>query len=146
MRTEQDDSAALRGQLKGSVARFDWRTFFKAASDIDPAIVAAMDEYFPQFAQPPGAIADDGMYQVSDGHPCLKCGEQLQGSMVQQLIGKGGFTWGLAHGAGHCKECGWPARLYHFLTDKDGKEVLTLRNVLLQVHPDFVTSKPSARR
>lgn len=36
------------------------------------------------------------------------------------LCGWGRFTWGIAHGAGYCAgpDCGWPGRLYHFVTDQ----------------------------
>jgi hypothetical protein len=59
--------------------------------------------------------------------PCLACGEFMCG-----------FVWGIVHGHGHCRECSWPAVLYHFIKDRDGKDLATIRGVLLQVHPDFV--------
>ncbi len=49
----------------------------------------------------------------------------------------GMFTWGLAHGEGHCHECGWPARLYHFVKLPDGKDDRIVR--LLQYHPDGIS-------
>jgi hypothetical protein len=55
---------------------------------------------------------------------CLYCGESYT------------FTWGLTHGEGHCTECGWPARLYHFIKDESGNETRVVK--LLQVHPDAI--------
>lgn len=70
-------------------------------------------DYIAAFAQP------------SEGGACLCCGET------------GTFTWGLAHGSGHCFECGWPARLYHFVKGEDGNETRIVR--LLQYHPDEIS-------
>lgn len=68
---------------------------------------------------------------------CLHCGTRLTGSLVDQLLNLdgGGFTWGLAHGEGHCRLCSWPARAYHFAKDREGKDLFTLRNVVLQYLP-----------
>lgn len=46
------------------------------------------------------------------------------------------FTWGLAHGAGYCTLCGWPARMYHFVKGEDGNETRVV--TLLQYHPDQI--------
>lgn len=46
----------------------------------------------------------------------------------------GSFTWGLAHGSGHCTECGWPGVLYHFPKDADGNSQRF--EALLWLHPD----------
>ncbi len=59
---------------------------------------------------------------------CLACGAPC-----------GGFVWGLVHGLGHCHDCGWPARLYHFIKDRHGKDLYTVRGILLQAHPDDVS-------
>lgn len=56
---------------------------------------------------------------------CLCCG------------GYGTFTWGLAHGEGHCCKCSWPARLYHFIKSADGEKKRIVK--LLQYHPDQVS-------
>lgn len=94
----------------------------------DPNVIEDLTAYLHHFAAPNG-----------EGHPCLRCGEPLVQSMVQQLMGtRGGFEWGLAHGHGHCRCCGWPATLYHFIKDRHGKDLMTIRNILLQVHPDDI--------
>jgi hypothetical protein len=48
------------------------------------------------------------------------------------------FEWGLVHGEGRCAECGWPATLYHFIKDRNGNDLATIRGVLLQYHPDSI--------
>ena len=61
------------------------------------------------------------------GQPCVACDATHS------------FTWGIAHGQGHCTRCGWPATLYHFIHDKDGNEVMAIRGLLLWAHPDDIT-------
>lgn len=56
---------------------------------------------------------------------CLCCGETWT------------FTWGYVHGEGHCYECSWPARGYHFLKDDQGQETRVFR--VLQYHPDGIS-------
>ena len=51
------------------------------------------------------------------------------------------YRWGLTHGEANCSGCGWPARGMHYITGKDGSEVLSLRNVFLPYHPDFVEQR-----
>ena len=85
-------------------------------------------EYLRHFVEP----------KRDDGEPCVGCGEPLAGDLAQQLFGRGGFTWGLAHGHGHCKRCGWPATMYHFIKDRHGEDLVTIRNILLQQHPDDI--------
>lgn len=126
-----------------TAARLDWRTLFKP-NGLPPATIAAFDDYFACcFAQPPFTVADDGKNEIGK-QPCLKCSEPLAGDLADFILRKGGFTWGLAHGEGFCRNCRWPARAYHFIKDADGKELITIRNVILQYHPDFVTSRKVA--
>lgn len=89
--------------------------------EASPEFIADLTAYLSRYAAP--ARDEDG--KPKEGHPCLRCG-------------RGGFEWGLAHGHGHCRNCGWPATLYHFIKDRNGEDLLTIRNVLLQVHPDNV--------
>lgn len=100
-------------------------------SDVQDFIRDA-DAYFDTFAAP-----------EKDKHGeliCLKCGEQLTGFHAM-LLGKGGFEWGLAHGEGHCRNCGWPARAYHSAKKATGEDLFTVRNLILQYHPDFVETR-----
>lgn len=128
---------------KIEVSRLDWRTLFKPAADTPADTMKVLDTYFACFAQPPFTIGEDGKNDIGD-HPCLKCGKPLAGGLMN-LVKGGGFTWGLVHGEGHCAACHWPARCYHFIKDADGKDLLTIRNVILQYHPDFVTEKKRKR-
>lgn len=124
----------------GPIARFDWHTAITAAPDTSAELVAALDSYFAPFAQPAGEVDEyDGKWRVVEGHPCLKCDKPLSG-LVSFLLG-GGFTWGIAHGEGHCSACHWPARAHHFIKMADGSDAATIRNFVLQYHPDFVTEK-----
>lgn len=122
-----------------TVAHLDWRTVIDAGPDTPAKIITALDTYFEVFAQPEITLVD-GKKHLGD-QPCLKCDEPLAGGLKSFLLGKGGFTWGLAHGAGFCQNCRWPARAHHFIKDADGDDVVTLRNFILQYHPDYVTEK-----
>lgn len=124
--------------MKPKAERLDWRTLFKPKEDTDPAFIAALDTYFECFAQPKMTIGEDGRGDIGD-QPCIKCEKPLLG--LSSFILGGGFTWGIVHGEGFCRECSWPARAYHFIKDKDDKEVITIRNVILQYHPDFVSKR-----
>lgn len=124
------------------VKHLDWHTIITVDSETPPEMIAALDAYFTPFAQVP--IKDDGKLAEL---PCLKCGELLNGDFVGFLMDNGGgFEWGLTHGEGHCKKCGWPARAYHFIKDKDGKELGSIRGLILQYHPDFVERRARSAR
>lgn len=69
---------------------------------------------------------------ITPGRPCLVCNEV------------GSFEWGLQHGEGHCTKCHWPATLYHFVNDRNGKELVTIRGLLLQYHPDQIRLRTEA--
>jgi hypothetical protein len=87
----------------------------------DPEVRALLDEYLAHFL-PPTRVPDD--YHQS----CLQCGEQLF------------FVWGLAHGHGHCRKCGYPATAYHFVKRPDGTDLCRLE-AILQAHPDDLEVK-----
>jgi hypothetical protein len=123
-----------------NVPHLDWHTLCEPKGEDAAKIAAAFDKYFAPFAQPPGEKKEDGSYIPKEGQPCLNCGEMLTGLMAH-LIGSGGFEWGIAHGEGRCSNCHWPARLYHFITDDAGEKIVTIRNILLQYHPDVVTRR-----
>lgn len=125
--------------MEKTVEKMDWRTMIDAKEDTPAETIAALDKYFAGFAQPD--ITEKDGKKVLGNQPCIKCDEPLSGDLISGLFGKGGFTWGLAHGEGHCKNCGWPARAYHFIKHDDGSELATIRNVILQYHPDYVTER-----
>lgn len=129
-------SQAKIEELRSSVAH---ATFNDIDAEVkeggDPKLIEDMTAYLHKFAA--RKLGDDG--RPLAGNPCICCGYDLCGGMVGFLMGsKGGFKWGLAHGEGYCSECGWPARLYHFVKDRDGKDLLTFRHVVLQYHPDGI--------
>lgn len=130
-------------ESKLNVAQLDWRTLIKFKGQVDEKIVVALNQYFEPFAQVPGEIGADGNFNVEDGHPCLKCGEPLTG-LLSALTG-GGFTWGLVHGEGNCRNCGWPARAYHYIKDLDGNKLMTIQPFVIQYHPDFVTPQSAKK-
>lgn len=77
---------------------------------------------------------------------CFHCGEAFNGGLAQQLFGNGGFEWGLTHGDGYCKCCGWPARLYHFIRDRHGDDLITMRHIVLPYLPADVGSTSDTGR
>lgn len=123
--------------------RLNWRVLINAAPDTPPADIDALSAYFAPFAAVPMVVSEDGVEKPSPDHPCLNCGKPLLG-LTTFMLG-GGFTWGLTHGEGHCLACGWPARAHHFIKDAAGADLITIRNVILQYHPDEV-SAPKKRR
>lgn len=102
--------------------------------EADPDVVEDLAAYLSNFA----ARKRDTDGALSKGNPCIVCDMPLQGDLMQQLIGDGGFIWGLVHGQGHCRKCHWPATAYHFVKDRHGKEMITFRHVVLQVHPKHI--------
>lgn len=121
----------------------DWRTVMSANAETSPNTIKALDKYFNHFVAL--ELKDvDGKPEIQP-QKCVGCQEELTG-FKSALFGKGGFEWGITHGRGHCRNCGWPAFGHHFIKDEDGKDVVTIRNVILQVHPDFVDRKPRAGR
>lgn len=123
--------------LLPSIAPLDWRTIFRVHVPLEPEYVRTLDSYFSSFAQFPFVLNEDGKADVQHGHPCIRCGTPLLASLVGQLLGDG-FTWGLAHGEGHCRSCGWPARAYHHVCTADGELLVNIKYVILQYHPRFV--------
>lgn len=135
-------------KTKAEVARLDWRTLFREKKDTPVELVKLLDDYFSVFAQPPFVVEEDGKADLGK-FPCLKCKMPLVGDFTDWLlsdgqsvwVSDGGFVWGLVHGEGYCKKCKWPARAHHFVKDGEGKEVLAIRNLVLQYHPDVVGRK-----
>jgi hypothetical protein len=124
--------------MEKTIEKMNWRTVIDAQPETPQSTIDALDKYFEAFAQV--SLTEKDGKKILGEQPCIKCDEPLNG-MMAMMFGKGGFTWGIAHGEGHCKNCGWPARAYHFIKDSDGKDLMTLRNVILQYHPDYVTER-----
>ncbi len=99
--------------------------------------VTALNDHFHQFVS-----LRDAEKKLVEGYPCVGCGKPFHPNLVQQLMDNVGFTWGLAHGYGHCRNCHWPGQAHHNIKSPDGTLKLTLHNVPLQVHPDLVEVPP----
>lgn len=89
-------------------------------------LIGVIAEYLKQFVPP------------SD---CICCGKPLGAKdAIHGLLGGATFTWGIAHGEGFCSHCKYPARAMHYVKDGEGKpDLLTVRNFILQYHPDELT-------
>lgn len=116
-----------------NAAKLDWHDIFEVKEGMPSDLVDALDTYFAPFAAP--ARTDDGKNTAL----CIECKKPLTG--LSSFFFGGGFKWGLAHGEGNCAGCGWPARGHHYIKDKDGADLLTLRDFPIQYHPDFVAAK-----
>ena len=105
--------------------RMDWRQFIKG-ENLTPVDERAFDEYFKIFL-PPGK--------------CCKCGAQLGAHDVMDVVmGRATFQWGLAHGEGFCstRDCGYPARAIHYNVGP-----IERFTIILQYHPDECSEKES---
>lgn len=122
-----------------NISYFNWRDVLIPKEDCGRDFIAALDKHFSMYAAIP-LTKKEGEKTVIGDIPCIQCGDIQNSGLMGAVMGTG-FEWGLQHGEGRCKGCGWPATLYHFVRDKNGKEVLTLRGFLLQYHPDNVTAK-----
>jgi len=96
---------------------------YLAKNDEDDAeadtALARWDAYFSQFAK------------LTDAR-CLCCGTSLRCRLRLGVFG--GFTWGLAHGEGHCSTCGYPMRGHHSVEDLG-----TICNLFLAHHPSTLS-------
>jgi predicted Zn-ribbon and HTH transcriptional regulator len=69
------------------------------------------DEYMNRFAK------------LDDPHKCLWCGSSR-------------YEWGILHGSAYCAKCGWEYRVYHYIKDENGNDILSRIEAVLQYHPD----------
>jgi hypothetical protein len=94
-------SDALDHALALNLPRATWRDVFEIKGDgFTSDDAAVLDEYLRKFTLRPDNL-------------CPGCDATLVGDLVDQLLGKATFTWGMAHGEGFCRECRYPARAYH---------------------------------
>lgn len=82
--------------------------------EINAAVLAYLRDNAERFVSPHGL--DGG---------CVGCGRKIGLT----------FTWGIVHGRGRCSNCGWPARLYHYV-EVEGRERDVRWVGMLQYHPD----------
>lgn len=102
----------------------------KIGDDTPAELIEALDAYFSTFAKP---VRDE-----SGKTRCINCGGSLDAFM--HALGDGvAAVWRLAHGEAYCSGCKWPMRGMHYPKDKDGKEIISARNLFLSYHPDQVT-------
>jgi hypothetical protein len=115
------------------------RVTVEPKDDAPPEAIAAaakmnarIDEYLGHFAAPD-----------ADGR-CLACGALLVArDDIRAALFDATFTWGLAHGEGYCRACGYPARgLHHIKLDDKGSEVTLPR--VFQYHPDELREREPA--
>lgn len=93
-----------------------------------PGLREHIQAYFYQFAKP---IRDENGNPIT-GYLKCRCGERLDG-----IIGT--FEYGIVHGEGPCRACGWPCRTCHHI-EFQGEEIFHLHGMVLQYHSE-VTSK-----
>jgi hypothetical protein len=102
------------------------KSLFNIGADTPAEIVEDLDAYCAIFAEP----------KKDDGKPvCIGCGQVMDG--FKQMFGLGvAQEWGLAHGEANCSGCGYPSRGMHYIKDRHGDDLLTIRNVFLQYLPE----------
>jgi len=76
----------------------------------------------------------DNFVSQNEKHECIQCGVELTGIL-------GSFRWGLVSGEGHCCNCGYPARAHHSIKDENEEEMFTIKNYVLQYHPEVLDDK-----
>lgn len=119
-----------------ALPHLDWHSFITETTPLQDSDREVLDEYFEPFQALVFGEDKDGK-QTLPPQKCLGCDHPL-GGMFAGLFGPGGFTWGIAHGEGHCSYCGWPGRAHHFIRRPDGTVIATLRNWILMYHPTNV--------
>lgn len=77
-----------------------------------PEVMEDIQAYFHHYAAP----QRDAEGNLRKDLPCIVCDEPLVG-LLASLLGRGGFEWGIVHGRGHCRNCGWPASGHHYIKD-----------------------------
>lgn len=97
----------------------------KEKSPESDKLMAVLDDYLNAFTGTPNG-------------DCICCGKPQGATDILDEFLNAQFTWGLAHGEGFCRNCGYPARAIHYIGQKDehGEYPLVLRNAILQYHPD----------
>ena len=97
----------------------------------------SIDRYLSIFCVPPKkdpSKGEEGGFAVSN-QLCPGCDRSIGGLL-------GSFTWGIAHGEGHCSRCGYPHRGIHYVKTPDGLDIFTggVREVL-PYHPSRLEIK-----
>lgn len=109
---------ALPGLQAKALPRCTLADIFTIKDGLSDEDRRTLESYFAHFLPPKG--------------PCVACGsKQGAADVIDILLGKAKFTWGLVNGEGVCAECGYPARAYHRNVGP-----LEFLSVILQYHPD----------
>lgn len=112
--------------------RLSWRSFIKIEEGkLEPEQERALYEYFSKFIPNTNKRFGTGDDLTID---CVGCGKLLAGGIVGLFLGQT-FTWGIAHGEGYCRECGYPARAIHY----DVGPIKRLE-FIFQYHPEEIRS------
>lgn len=90
---------------------------FEGTESLSEADSKVLAEYFRAFTNVEGK--------------CPGCGATLGGGLSEFLTGGATFIWGIAHGEGTCRKCGYPCRALHY----DIGPIKTLP-LILPYHPD----------
>lgn len=147
--TEQVDLRARVAELQAQqLPRLTWQDVFtlKDGSTLTDEQQAALNDYFGRFVQLPTNDKGESV--------CFGCGKSfgkgdaLMGFLLSGAPGRTTWVWALAHGECRCRECGWPARAYHYDVGKvnGGEPVFTRINVTLAVHPDELRPSSGERQ
>ena len=115
------------------------RVFGRAkASDIGLAIKEDAPESDKRQAVQTLADVDRYLQDFCVSKKCIVCGSTLTGLF-------GSFEWGIAHGEGYCSNCGYPARAYHTVNDREHKPIFEHAAFVLQYHPEVLADRDGRR-
>jgi len=109
---------------------------------IEPTEGTAADEAAQALAAARVAIDKQFAPFVPPQDECIGCGAILVGKNMIDAFLRATFTYGLTHGEGYCRQCGYPARANHYAPENEpGLSMLCV----LQYHPDGLEErKPAA--
>lgn len=120
-----------------ALPRLTWRDVLTLKADSAPLTETeqqSLDAYFRVFVDLPKNDKGEAL--------CLGCGssfgrDALSAFLLGSCSGRTTWEWSITHGECHCRECGWPARAYHYDVGQhdDGTPIFTRMNVTLAVHP-----------
>lgn len=92
-------------------------------------------EYLDNFLEPTYDVREDETVMIK----CPCCDSHIMGGGIADALFST-FEWGIAHGEGHCGECRWPIKMYHFLKKEDGSD--RRRVVFPMAHRCYKDSDP----
>lgn len=109
-----------------------WRDVVSISGEDAAAMAVELDgtnDYFSKFIPP----------QKVDGHRvCVCCRKRYPTDQLMGFLGASetNVEWSLAHGEAHCRECGYPSRVYHYdIKGANGEVLITRLTATLEYHP-----------